>query len=151
MTPENREYILTLLDRGLSPAEICEQVCIGCDCLPCQAIDEYATWVYIGEYTQDNRAEPDRVPPKTPKPRLVTFDTMYHRRIPRMWKKYRADELTVEAFYQMNDALILHETRPRQGVSALKELLGPAFCMTRPVGVPVVEAPLGVLNMRVLN
>ena len=152
MTPENREYILTLLDSGLSQDEICRKVCVGCDCLPCTAIEEYATWVYIGEYTQDTWTGVSvPYPVDTPDPPPKTFDSMYYDRIPRLWKKHRQDVLTTRDFYELNEALILSETCPREGTRALKRLLGSSFCMGRVMSRPIATAPAGKLNMTMLN
>ena len=163
MTPENREYILTLISDGLSRDDMRSKMSVGCDCRSCLAIDEYFSWVYIGEYTQDyaeDDAEEHIVPP-VKKHRLVTFDSMYFKKIPALWYAHQSARLTTENFYKLNSALILCESSPRQGRHDLHNILGIVDTThaklplrgapLQPVPPIVGDVPIRALNLVMLN
>jgi hypothetical protein len=128
MTPENRDYILTLVKESESIADIIDSFMSGCDCAHCVAVDEYLTWVNIGEYLDDFD---DRMYIEYPPKKLSRdFYSMYFDEIPKLWRKYSDEPLSTQNFYRINDALILHESDKRKGVRALKDVLGPGFYFT---------------------
>jgi hypothetical protein len=125
MTPENRDYIISLIAEATTIDDIIETFDHGCDCAHCIAVDEYLTWVNIGEYTND--FDDRRIIEYPPKRLRKDFDSMYFDYIPRLWRQYRRDTMSTPDFYSMNDALITYESDRRAGVRALKNILGPAF------------------------
>lgn len=137
MTPENREYILTLLESAETIDDIAARLDYGCDCAACVAIDEYITWVNIGEYTND--FPDDRIVIEYPPKKLSKdFYSMYFDYIPHLWRKYHAEPLTTRDFYKLNDALITYEHDKRGGVRALKDVLGSQFYITTGGPAPIM-------------
>lgn len=138
MTPENREYIITLLESAETIDDIVAGFEYGCDCANCVAIDEYITWVGIGEYTNDF---PDtRIIIKYPPKKLSKdFYSMYFDYIPILWRRYHSEPLNTRDFYRINEALITYEHNKRGGVRLLKEILGSQFYFTTGGPMPIPQ------------